>query len=121
MGQKISDGKAFNAVAPDGEVIDDYDLYRIDGWNGAEIGAKTSTQTDRTLAFEMDTNAIYSVKVPDALDPGVGDLLYWDEPSLCQAGADDLKDTADSAGDRPCLLVLAEKNAAGYVQGRILN
>jgi hypothetical protein len=118
MGQKISDGKAFDAAAPAGQVINDYDLFRINAWNGAAIGAKDASQLDRTLAFEMDTNAVYSIKVPAALAPAVGDVLYWTAGAGFKRGDTDLQ--AAVAGS-PCFKVLGTKNAAGYVQGRILN
>lgn len=118
MGQKISDGKAFDAAAPAGQVINDYDLFRINAWNGCAIGAKDATQADRTLAFEMDSNAIYSVKLPAAVVPAVGDCLYWTAGTGFKRGDTDLQ--AAVAGS-PCFKVLATKNAAGYAQGRVLN
>lgn len=120
MGRKVSDGKAFNAAAPSGQVINDYDLYRIGGWNGAAIGAKDATQTDRTLAFEADSDAIYSILVPAGLAPAVGDKLYWatNDSTTFQRGDTNLAATG-AAGQFPCFHVLKTKNAAGYVQGRI--
>ena len=118
MGQKISDGKAPAVTFPSGQVINDYDLYRVDAWNGAAIGAKDATQLDRSLAFEMDTNAVYSVKVPAALNPAVGDCLYWTTGTGFKRGDTDLQ--AAVLGS-PCFKVIGTKNAAGYVQGRILN
>lgn len=118
MGQKISDGKAFDAAAPGAQVINDYDLYRINGWQGAAIGAKDGVQTDRTLAFEMDSNAIYSVKVPAGLTPAVGDPLYWTAGAGFKRGDTDL---AAAVVGPPVFKCLSTKNAAGYVQGRILN
>lgn len=122
MGQKISDGKAVDLTAPSGQVINDYDLYRINGWNGAAIGAKDGTQTDRTLAFECDPAAIYSVKVPSGLSPVVGQKLYWAtaDNTTFQRGDTNLAATG-AAGQLPCFKCLSTKNAAGYVQGRILN
>jgi hypothetical protein len=32
MGRRYSDGKTFDATAPNAQVINDYDLYRINGW-----------------------------------------------------------------------------------------
>ena len=125
MGRKVSDGKAFDAVAPSGQVINDGDLYRIGGWNGSAIGAKDSTQTDRTMAFEMDPAAIYSVLVPSGINPAVGDFLYWttNDSTTFQRGDTHLL-TAPSAAagttPTPCFQVLVAKNAANYVQGRIM-
>jgi hypothetical protein len=125
MGQKISDGKAFDATAPGSEVINDYDLYRIGGWNGCAIGSKDGTQTDRTMSFECDPAAIYSVKVPGGLTPAVGDMLYWttNDNTTFQRGDTHLLAAAPAAAGttaQPCFECISTKNAAGYVQGRVL-
>lgn len=120
MGRKVSDGKSFDATAPAGQVINDYDLYRIGGWNGCAVGAKDGTQTDRTMSFECDTNAVYSIKVPAGVNPAAGDKLYWttNDDSTFQRGDTHLA-AAGAAGQLPCFHVLVAKNAAGYVQGRV--
>lgn len=122
MGQKISDGKAFNAAAPAGQVINDYDLFRINGWNGCAIGQKDASQTDRTLAFEMDPAAIYSIKVPAGLTPVVGANAYWatQDATTFQRGDTNLA-ASGGAGQLPCLKWLTTKNAAGYAQCRVFN
>jgi hypothetical protein len=119
MGQKVSDGKAFNAVAP-AQVINDFDFYRIGGWNGVAVGAKDASQTDRTMSFEMDPAAIYSIKAPAGITPVAGTFLYWtvNDATTFQRGDTDLAMTG-AAGQRGCFEVLATKNAAGYIQGRI--
>lgn len=123
MGRKVSDGKAFDAVAPSGQVINDYDLYRIGGWNGVAVGSKDASQTDRTLAFECDPAAVYSIKVPGGLTPAVGDSLYWstNDATTFQRGDTDLVAVGSAdPGELPCFHVLVAKNAAGYVQGRVM-
>jgi hypothetical protein len=123
MGQKISDGKARNLTAPSSKVINSGDLYRITGWNGVAIGAVAAADTARTLAFEADTNAIYSIKVPSGLTPSPGDLLYWatDDDTTYQDGALNLQATPAANDDRPCFFVTGAQNAAHYIQGRVLN
>jgi hypothetical protein len=120
MGRKVSDGKAFDAVAPAGQVINDGDLFRIGGWNGSAIGQKDGVQADRAMSFEDDTDAIYSILVPVALAPAVGALLYWtaNDITTFQRGDTHLV-AAGAAGQLPCFKVLVAKNAANYVQGRI--
>lgn len=125
MGRKVSDGKSFDATAPSGQVINDYDLYRILGWNGCAIGAKDASQTDRTMAFECDPAAIYSVKVPAALNPAVGAYLWWatNDNTTFQRGDTHLvaaDPAAAGTSAEPCFKVLVAKNAAGEVQGRVL-
>jgi hypothetical protein len=123
MGRKVSDGKAFNAAAPAGQVINDLDLYRIGGWNGVAIGAKDASQTDRTLAFEADPAAIYEIKVAAGNAPAVGDFMYWttNDSTTFQRGDTHLVAAAAAAnGQQPCFQVTATKNAAGYIQGRVM-
>lgn len=121
MGQKISDGKAFDASAPTSQVINDYDLYRIGKWNGVAIGAKDGTQTDRTMSFEMDPAAIYSILLPSGVAPTVGAFLYWANPAIFQRGDTNLQLAPATDGDSPAFEVLVTKNAAGYAQGRVVN
>lgn len=121
MGRKVTDGKAFNATAPSGQVINDYDLYRIGGWNGVAIGAKDGVQTDRTMAFEADPPAIYSILLPSGINPAAGALLYWatNDNTTFQRGDTNLA-VSGAAGQLPCAKVLKTKNAAGYAQVRVL-
>lgn len=123
MGRKVSDGKAQNRTAPAGKIINDGDLYRILGWNGSAIGNVVVADTARTLAFEADPPAIYSIKCTVALTPAVGAFLYWatNDATTYQDGAINCVASAAVAGDRPCFLVTEAKNAAGYIRGRILN
>lgn len=125
MGRKVSDGKAFDAASPSGQVINDYDFFRIGGWNGVAIGAKDATQTDRMQSFEMDPAAIYEIKVPGALTPAVGAYLWWttNDASTFQRGDTHLvaaDPAAAGVSNEPCFKVLKTKNAAGYVRGRVL-
>jgi hypothetical protein len=120
MGRKVSDGKATNVTFPAGQVINDYDLYRVGGWNIAAIGALDATETDRTRAGECDPAAVYSVKLPAGLNPAAGDKLYWatNDSATFQRGDTNLA-AAGAAGQLPCAHVLKTKNAAGYAQIRI--
>lgn len=125
MGRKVSDGKAFNLTVPEGKAVADYELYRIDGVNGLAIGVVTVADTERTKAFEADTNAVYSIHVPAGVNPDPGDYLYWDDPTDFQSGLLDLLAAPSAVGDAPCFWVTASRSsdgAGGYVlRGRVLN
>lgn len=123
IGQKISDGKAFDAVAPSGQVINDGDFYRVGGWNGIAIGAKDASQTDRTMAWEMDPAAIYSVLFPAALAPAVGARVYFatKDATTFQRGDTHLQAAASATDTTGSAIVMVAKNAAGYAQVRVLN
>lgn len=120
MGNRISDGKAPAFPFPSGQVINDFDLYRVNGWTGAVIGNIDGTQTDRTRAMEMDTNAIYSVLLPSGLTPAVGDYLSWTTGSGFKRGDTHLVAAATAGSVGPVCKVLVAKNAAGYAQVRLL-
>lgn len=122
MGYKVSDGKAIDVTYPSSQVINDWDMYRVGGWNHVAIGSLTSTGTPRTLAGEADPAAIYSILLP-AISPVAGDFLYWatNDSTTFQRGDTNLTLQAASAnGQMPCAHVLVAKNAAGYAQVRIM-
>lgn len=120
MGHKVSNGRAEDVVVPSGEAVLDGDLYRIGLVNGFAIGDVATTDTDRKLALETDEHAWWKVKLPDALDPDVGDLLYWDDPTAFQYSGDDLAATG-GGGELPCCQVRETKNDAGYATVRVRN
>jgi hypothetical protein len=70
------------------------------------------------MAFEMDTNAMYSVKFPAALSPAVGDVVYWTAGAGFKRGDTDL---AAAVVGSPAFKCLTTKNSSGYVIGRVLN
>lgn len=125
MGRKVSDGKAFNRTVPGGHAVSDYELYRIGGINGLAIGAVAVGDTVRTLAFEADPSAVYSIHVPAGVNPAEGDYLYWADPTTFQDGAVNLRVTPAHVGDAPCFWVTQARSAdpdGGYVlRGRCLN
>ena len=120
MGYRVSDGKAPAFTFPASQVINDYDLYRVNGWTFCAIGSVDATQTDRTRAGDMDTNAVFSVLLPTALTPAVGDLLYWSSGTGFKRGDTDLVAAGTVGGVGPVVKVLVAKNAAHYAQVRIL-
>lgn len=117
-GRKVSDGKAFNLTVPAEEEVVDGELYRIDGLNGFAIGEVGAEDTARTLAFEADTNAVWAINLPNGLDPSPGDILYWDDPTDFQYGAEDLVDTP---GGPPACLVVAAATSDTLVRVRVIN
>jgi hypothetical protein len=117
MGNKISDGKAIDVQAPGATVINDGDMYRISGFTGFAIGKKDGVQTDLGMALEVDTNAVWSVKLPAALNPAVGTNLKWSAGAGFKKGDTDL--IAGGALETGVCKVVAVKNAAGYAQVRL--
>lgn len=122
MGRKVSDGKAFDVVMPTGQVINDYDLYRVGGVNGVAIGTNDGVAI-KAMSVEADVNAVYSVKVPAGIAPVPGDFGYWatNDSTTFQRGDTNLTLQAASAnGQSPCVIFLTSKNAAGYCNVRVI-
>lgn len=126
MGRKVSDGKAFNLAVPAGQVVEDGELYRIGGLNGVAVGEVGASDTARTLAFEADPPAIYSIHVPTAVNPAVGKFLFWAAPASFQSGPTNLQTYPAATGDAPCFFVTEARSldttgAAYVLRGRVLN
>src|SRR5437868_14113309 len=79
MGQLKSDGRATQGgfVAPAGQVINFGDLYRLNGWNHIALTKIGSADTVRNYGGEIAPDRIWYVLLPAALNPAVGDYLYW--------------------------------------------
>lgn len=125
MGRKASDGKSQYRTVPGGSAVVDNELYRIDGWNGLSIGSVATGDTDRTIEFEADVNAVYEFHVPSGVNPAAGDFLYWNDPTTFQYGLSHLRTTPIGLGEAPAVFVtkarVADVDGAYVIQGRILN
>ena len=120
MGQKKSDGKASvgGFSAPAGQVVNFGDLYRLNGWNHIALADIGSADTVRNYGAEWDANAIWYVLLPAALNPAVGDYLYWTAGAGFKRGDTDL---AAAVVGSPVCKVEEAKNANGYAAVRVLN
>lgn len=120
MGQKKSDGKASigGIATPAATVITFGDLYRINQWNGIAMKSLTAADTVRTIGFSYPAEEIWYVKLPAALNPALGDVLYWTAGAGFKRGDTDLSATV--AGSPACK-VEEVKDANGYAGVRVLN
>lgn len=114
MGHMLTDGKAVDVVAPAGQ-YDFGDLFRISLWTGIALDTIATADTVRDLALEV-SERIWKVKLPGALTPAVGDLLYWTAGTGVKRGDTDLSATVNGT---PACKVLIAKNAAGYAAVRV--
>lgn len=125
MGRRKTDGLAINMTVPDATAVADYELYRIGGINGLAITDVAADDVERTIAFETDTNAIYSIHAPSGVNPAAGALLYWTTPGSFQDCSLHLRTTPATQGDSPCFFVTKARSAdpdGGFVlEGRVLN
>lgn len=119
MGQLKHDGRATQGgfTAPAG-VITFGDLYRLNGWNGIALQNIAAADTIRSLDFEIAPDRIWYIKVPAAVNPAVGDFLYWTAGAGFKRGDTDL---ATAVVGAPVCKVEEVKDANAYMAVRVLN
>lgn len=119
MGQLKGDGRATQGgyTWPAGTYTFG-DLYRLNGWNGIILANIAVADTVRVAGMEIGPERIWYVKLPAALNPAVGDFLYWTAGAGIKRGDTDL--TATVTGS-PVAKVEEAKNANGYAAVRVLN
>jgi len=119
MGQLKSDGRASQGgyTWPAG-VFTFGDLYRLNGWNGICLRNITAADTDRGVDMEFSSERIWYVKFPAALNPAIGDYVYWTAGAGLKRGDTDL---AAAVVGAPVAKVEETKDAGGYAAVRVLN
>jgi Uncharacterized conserved protein (DUF2190) len=119
MGQKKSDGEAtLGGYTWPAGTITFGDLYRLNGWNGIALKNIAAGDTIRTAGMAFDPAEIWYVKLPAALNPSVGDYLYWTAGAGFKRGDTDL---AAAVVGAPVAKVEEVKDANGYAGVRPLN
>jgi hypothetical protein len=120
MGQLKHDGRATQngVTVPAAQAIVKGDLYRINGWNGFAMKTIGASDTLRTMDMEIAPDRIWYVKLPAALAPAVGDVLYWTAGAGIKRGDTDL---AAAVVGSPACKVEEVKDANGYAAVRALN
>lgn len=117
MGHLIGDAKAVDVTVPAG-TYDHGDLFRIAGFTGFLINDCSATATNRARAIEIAMNRRWKIKLPGALVPAVGDLLYWTAGAGTKRGDTDL---AAAVVGAPVVKVCSTKNADGYAEVVLCN
>jgi hypothetical protein len=120
VGQLKTDGRATQGgfTAPGGQAITFGDLYRLNQWNHIALKTINAADTVRSYDGEIAPDRIWYVKLPAALNPVIGDVLYWAAGAGFKRGDTDLSATV--AGS-PCAKVEEVKDANGYAAVRVLN
>jgi len=120
MGQLKHDGRATqNGVTfPAAQAIVKGDLYRVNNWNGFALKTIGASDTIRVADMEIAPDRIWYIKLPAALSPAAGDVLYWTTGAGFKRGDTDLSATV--AGSPACK-VEEIKDANGYAAVRALN
>jgi hypothetical protein len=96
-------------------------LYRIEGWNGFAMDTISASDTLRNMALEV-SERIWYVKLPAALTPVKGDILYWTSAAFTAGYADSSLDlTATVTAGAGAAKVEEIKDANGYAGVRALN
>lgn len=119
MGQKKSDGKATTSgfTWPAGIIVFG-DLYRLNGWNGIALKNIASADTNRVAGMEYSSEHVWYVKLPVALNPALGDYLYWTAGAGFKRGDTDL---AAAVVGAPVCKVEEVKDANHWCAVRVLN
>src|SRR6187551_1051423 len=116
MGQLKHDGRATqNGVTWPAGTYTFGDLFRIDGHSGFALKTIAAGDTVRTADMEIDKMRCWYVKLPAALNPAKGDLLYWTAGAGVKRGDTDL--TATVTG-QPICQVEEVKDGNGYAAVR---
>jgi len=119
MGQLKHDGRATqNGYTWPAGTYTFGEFFRLNQWNGVIMKTINSADTLRTADMEIAPDRIWYVKLPAALSPAIGDVLYWTTGAGIKRGDTDLSATV--AGS-PCAKVEETKDANGYAAIRILN
>lgn len=119
MGQLKSDGRATQGgfTFPAGTFTYG-DLYRLNGWNGICLKNIASGDTVRSADMEISAERIWYVKLPAALNPALGDYLYWTAGAGLKRGDTDL---AAAVVGAPVCKVEEVKDANHFCGVRVLN
>jgi hypothetical protein len=120
MGQLKHDGTASQGgfTAPGATAITFGELYRINQWNHIALKTIGASDTVRTYDGEISPARIWYVKLPAALSPAIGDVLYWTAGAGFKRGDTDL---AAAVVGSPVCKVEEAKDANGYAAVRVLN
>lgn len=120
MGQLKHDGRATQGgfAAPAATALTFGDLYRINQWNGIALKTVGAADTVRNLDLEIAPDRVWYVKLPAALNPAQGDVLYWTAGAGFKRGDTDL---AAAVVGSPVCKVEEVKDANGYAGVRVLN
>lgn len=120
MGQLKHDGRATQGgfSAPAATQMIKGDLYRLNNWNHICLANIGASDTARSYDGEIAPDRVWYVKLPAALNPAVGDVLYWTAGAGFKRGDTDL---AAAVVGSPACKVEEAKNANGYAAVRVLN
>lgn len=91
MGQLKHDGRATQGgvTFPAGEIVFG-DLYRVDGISGFALKNIATGATPRVAGMEISKERVWYIKLPAAVNPAKGDLLYWTAGAGFKRGDTDL-------------------------------
>jgi hypothetical protein len=119
MGQLKHDGRATQGgfTLPAGD-FPFGDLFRVNGWTGFNLTKVATTDTVRVVDLEISAERVWYVKLPAALNPVIGDCLYWTAGAGLKRGDTDLTATVTGTA---CCKVEETKDANGYAAVRVIN
>jgi hypothetical protein len=124
MGRKVTDGLSLDFAAPAATLIEEGEIYRVDGITHFAVTGVLSTDVDRGYAGDV-SEALYRCKVPVGIAATRGDYLGWSAGAGFKAGGTDLAlilagaaATGIPAG--ACAQVEGVRNSRGYATLRLV-
>jgi hypothetical protein len=119
VGQLKHDGRATqNGMTWPAGLYTFGDMFRLNGWNGIILKTIAVADTVRVSDMEISSERIWYIKVPAAVNPAVGDFLYWTAGAGIKRGDTDL---AVAVVGAPVCKIEEVKDANGYAAVRVLN
>jgi len=94
------------------------EMFRLNQWNGVILKTIAAADTVRVADMEIAPDRVWYIKLPAALNPAVGDYLYWTAGAGVKRGDTDL---AAAVVGAPVAKVDEVKDGNGYAAVRVLN
>lgn len=122
MGRKVTDGLSLDFTAPAG-LIEEGEMYRVDGITHFAITGILTTDTDRAYAGDV-SKALYRCKVPVGVAAARGDYVGWTTGAGFKTGGTDAAALVQvAAGGVPAgavAIVESVRNSRGYATLKLI-
>lgn len=123
MGKKVTDGLSLDFAAPAATLIEEGEMYRVDGITHFAITGILAADVDRAYAGDV-SEALYRCKVPVGVAAARGDYVGWTTGATFKAGGTDAAALPQVAGGGvpagAVALVEGVRNSRGYATLKLI-
>lgn len=122
MGRKVTDGLSLDFAAPAATLIEEGEIYRVDGITHFAVTGVLAADVDKGYAGDV-SESLYRCKVPVGIAATRGDYLGWSAAGTFKTGATDLVLIAAINGGPPAGAVCqveGVRNSRGYATLRLI-